>query len=57
MAIEYKTTLVNESQLDLIRMLIQAEVKYAIERERGEDVSDQRDICNVIFNSLLECVT
>jgi len=57
MAIEYKTTLVNESQLDLIRMLIQAEVKYAIERERGEDVSDQRDICNVIFNSLLESVT
>lgn len=57
MAIEYKTTLVNQSQLHLIQMLIQAEVKCAIEQERGEDVSDQRDICNVIFNSLLESMS
>jgi hypothetical protein len=57
MAINFQTTLVNESQLHMIRILIQAEVKYAIERERGDDVSDQREICDTIFLNLLESMS
>jgi len=57
MTINFQTTLVNESQLHMIRTLIQAEVKYAIEKERGEDVSGQREICNTIFLNLLESMS
>lgn len=57
MSLELRSILIDESQLHMLRTLIQAEVKYAIEVEKeSEVVDDQRQICDIIFNSLMETI-
>lgn len=57
MSLELRSILIDESQLHMLRTLIQAEVKYAIEVEKESEVADdQRQICDIIFNSLMETI-
>jgi len=57
MALEVRSILIDESQLHMLRTLIQAEVKYAIEVEKqSESVNDQKEICDIVFNNLLTTI-
>jgi len=57
MALEVRSILIDESQLHMLRTLIQAEVKYAIEVEKqSESVNDQKEICDIVFSNLLTTI-
>lgn len=59
MSIDFKTVLLKEETLDLLRTLIQAEVKLAVLQHTrikpdADAIQDQLAICDVIYHSLKE---
>tara|TARA_A100001037_G_scaffold45504_1_gene36683 strand:+ start:194 stop:376 length:183 start_codon:yes stop_codon:yes gene_type:complete len=57
-SIDFKQSLLKEESLDLLRTLIQAEVKLALLQTRlkknADLIQDQLAICDVIYSSLKE---
>ena len=58
MSIDFKQSLLKEESLDLLRTLIQAEVKLALLQSKlktdADLIQDQLAICDVIYQSLKE---